>query len=190
MEDDLWWKTTFGGRRPLLEDDLWWKMIFGETRPSLEDDFRWRTTFRGRWPLVEANLQWKGPFGGRIYKHLIGLEGNILAGPLALKASEPTIISLSLYDVDRIHITASINRLLAKFLVQQPSLRWKFTNSEYNLRNINVPKNEDNLKNSNYLNHEDNLEFNKEDDPKEQEDFVNEDGHKRKWPQDWRWFPK
>ena len=22
LEDDLWWTTTFGGRRPLVEDDL------------------------------------------------------------------------------------------------------------------------------------------------------------------------
>ena len=29
MEDDLWWKTTFGGRQPSMEDDLWWKMTFG-----------------------------------------------------------------------------------------------------------------------------------------------------------------
>ena len=23
MEDDLWWKTTYDGRRLILEDDLW-----------------------------------------------------------------------------------------------------------------------------------------------------------------------
>ena len=27
VEDDLWWKTTFGGRQPMVEDDLWWKTI-------------------------------------------------------------------------------------------------------------------------------------------------------------------
>ena len=35
MEDNLWWKTTFDGRRPLMEDDL-----------------RWKTTFYGRQPLT------------------------------------------------------------------------------------------------------------------------------------------
>ena len=25
MEDDLLWKTAFGGRQPLVEDDLQWK---------------------------------------------------------------------------------------------------------------------------------------------------------------------
>ena len=28
VEEDLWWKTTFGERRPLAEDNLWWKMTF------------------------------------------------------------------------------------------------------------------------------------------------------------------
>ena len=28
MEDDLWWKTTFYGRWPLMKDDLWWKTTF------------------------------------------------------------------------------------------------------------------------------------------------------------------
>ena len=36
MEDELQWKTTFGGRRPPVE-----------------------TTFGGRQPLVEDDLQWK-----------------------------------------------------------------------------------------------------------------------------------
>ena len=29
MEDDLRWKTTFGGRRPRVEDKLRWKTTFG-----------------------------------------------------------------------------------------------------------------------------------------------------------------
>ena len=40
-EDDLRWKTTFGGRHPLVEDDLWWKMTCGGRRPSVEDDLHW-----------------------------------------------------------------------------------------------------------------------------------------------------
>ena len=28
MEDDLWWKTTIYGRKPLMEDNLRWKMTF------------------------------------------------------------------------------------------------------------------------------------------------------------------
>ena len=28
MEDNLWWKTIFDGRWPLMEDSLWWKTTF------------------------------------------------------------------------------------------------------------------------------------------------------------------
>ena len=34
MEDNLWWKTTFVGRQPLMEDDLWRKTTFNWRRPS------------------------------------------------------------------------------------------------------------------------------------------------------------
>ena len=40
MEDDLWRKTTFGGRQPLVEDELRWKTTFGGRQPSVEDNFR------------------------------------------------------------------------------------------------------------------------------------------------------
>ena len=40
VEDDLWWKMTFGGRRPLVEDDIWWKTTFRGRRPSVEDDLQ------------------------------------------------------------------------------------------------------------------------------------------------------
>ena len=38
MEDDLQWKTTFGGsgRRPLMEDNFWWKMTYRGRPPSVE----------------------------------------------------------------------------------------------------------------------------------------------------------
>ena len=42
MEDNLWWKTTFGGRRPLVEDDLWWKMTLGGRQPAVEHDLQWK----------------------------------------------------------------------------------------------------------------------------------------------------
>ena len=38
MEDDLRWRTTSCGRRPLVEDDFPWEMTFGGRRPSVEDD--------------------------------------------------------------------------------------------------------------------------------------------------------
>ena len=38
VEDDLQWKKTFGGRRPLVEDNFWCKMTFGVKRLSMEDD--------------------------------------------------------------------------------------------------------------------------------------------------------
>ena len=69
MEDNLRWKTTFGGRRSSMEDNLlWktpfhgrhlqWKMTFSGRRPSVEDDLRWKTIFSGRWPSVNRILNW------------------------------------------------------------------------------------------------------------------------------------
>ena len=58
VEDNLQWKTTFGGRRPSEEDDLRWKTTFGGRRPSGEDDLGWKTTFSGRQHSLEDNLWW------------------------------------------------------------------------------------------------------------------------------------
>ena len=55
MEDDLLWKTTFGGRQPLVEDNLQWKTTFFGRQPLIEDDRQWKTTFGGRQLLVEDN---------------------------------------------------------------------------------------------------------------------------------------
>ena len=52
MEDDLHWKTTFGGRQPSVEGDLWWKTTFSERRPSVEDDLWWKMT----WMCTELSL--------------------------------------------------------------------------------------------------------------------------------------
>ena len=67
VEDDLWWKTTFRGKRPLglttfgirqpfIEDNLRWKMTFGGRRPSVEDKLCWKMTFGERRPFVERQL--------------------------------------------------------------------------------------------------------------------------------------
>ena len=40
VEENFWWKMTFGGRQTLVEDDLWWKTTFGGRRPLVEDDIR------------------------------------------------------------------------------------------------------------------------------------------------------
>ena len=53
LEDDLWWKMTFGGRRPLVEDHFWWKTTFGGRQPLVEDDLWWKTAFGGKRLLVE-----------------------------------------------------------------------------------------------------------------------------------------
>ena len=49
-----------GGRRPSIppsmEDDLQWKTIFGGRHPSVEDDTLWKTTFDGRWPLCASSI--------------------------------------------------------------------------------------------------------------------------------------
>ena len=52
-----------GGRRPSVEDDLWGKVLFGGRRPSVQ----WKTTFGGRRPLVEDDLQWKTTFIGSLH---------------------------------------------------------------------------------------------------------------------------
>ena len=50
-----------GGRRPLVEDDLRWKTTSVGRRPLekplVEDDLRWKMTFSGRQPLVEDDLR-------------------------------------------------------------------------------------------------------------------------------------
>ena len=82
MEDDLWWKATFDGRRPLREDNLWGKTTFDWRRPLMEDglwgkmtfeglqplmeDYLWgKTNFEGRHPLMKDYLWWKATFDGR-----------------------------------------------------------------------------------------------------------------------------
>ena len=65
MEDDLRWKITFNGIRPSMEDNLWWKTCFNQRWPSTEDDLWWKTTFDRRQPSIEEDLHWKTPFDGR-----------------------------------------------------------------------------------------------------------------------------
>ena len=64
-KSDLWWKTTFGGRQPLVDDDCRWKTIVGGRRPLVEDDLWWKTTLSGRQLSVEDDLWWMMTFGGR-----------------------------------------------------------------------------------------------------------------------------
>ena len=83
MEDDLWRKTTFDGRRPrmarltfvsvcpfmLLQNNAFGlslcKTTFDGRRPLMEDHLWWKTAFDGRWPLMEDDLWWKTTFDGR-----------------------------------------------------------------------------------------------------------------------------
>ena len=44
MEVNLWWKTIFDGRRPLMEEDQWWKTTFDGRQILMEDD-RYRKRF-------------------------------------------------------------------------------------------------------------------------------------------------
>ena len=70
MEDDLWWKTTFDGRRPLteeafygrwplMEDNLWWMLTFDGRQPFMEDDLWWKTNFEEEELWFEHGLCWK-----------------------------------------------------------------------------------------------------------------------------------
>ena len=76
MEDDLWWKTTFDGRRTLMEDDLWWKMIFDGRQPLMEDNLWWKTVFDGRRPFIEDDFLGKITFEER--QPLMEDEGDLV----------------------------------------------------------------------------------------------------------------
>ena len=58
MEDTLWWKRTFDGRRHLMVDDFWWKATFDGRQPLTETDLWWKATFDGRQPLMEDDMWW------------------------------------------------------------------------------------------------------------------------------------
>ena len=47
-EDDIWWKTLFDGRQPLMEDDLRRKTTFDGRRSLTEDDLWQKTQLRRR----------------------------------------------------------------------------------------------------------------------------------------------
>ena len=62
MEDDLWWKTTYDGRRLMIEDDLWWKTTYDGRRLMMKEDneddlknkedlHRWKAHGAGHIPL-------------------------------------------------------------------------------------------------------------------------------------------
>ena len=55
--DDLWWKTTFGGKWSTVEDNLWWNPTFSGRLPAVEEKLQWKITLGGRRPLVEDNLE-------------------------------------------------------------------------------------------------------------------------------------
>ena len=102
MEDNLWCKRTFNGRKPLMEDnlcgkwilvedDLWRKMTFDGRQLFMEDNLRWKMTFDGRQPLMDDNLWWKTAFmkaniffyGKRpLWKTTFGWRWSLMEGPL------------------------------------------------------------------------------------------------------------
>ena len=45
--------TNKSGRRSLVEDNFWWRMTFGGRRSWVEDNLGWKTTFGGRHPSVD-----------------------------------------------------------------------------------------------------------------------------------------
>ena len=103
--DLIWWKTTFDrrsrfplmednseGRWPLIEEELWWKMTFGGRPPTVEDDFGERR------PSVEDNLWWKTKFGE------IGLDFNLSSQSIELALDWPTGTKLSNFALHTIKI--------------------------------------------------------------------------------------
>ena len=60
--ENLWWKSTFYGSRPLIENDFWCNSTFGWDDPK-------STAWNGRQPLTEYNNWWKTSSDGK--KHSI-----------------------------------------------------------------------------------------------------------------------
>ena len=61
MEDDLWWKTSFDRRQPLMEED------FDGGHPLMKDNLSWKKNFDGKHPLMldgTQSLMVCGTFGG------------------------------------------------------------------------------------------------------------------------------
>ena len=52
VEDNLWWKTTLGGRQIRVEEPLV-ETTLVERQPWVEDDLRWKMNFGGRRPSVD-----------------------------------------------------------------------------------------------------------------------------------------
>ena len=50
MEEDLWWKKTYDGRRLMMEDDFWWEMT--DTNADT-DTYTNTNTDGGGWLLVK-----------------------------------------------------------------------------------------------------------------------------------------
>ena len=67
VEDDLWWKTTFGGETAFRQGRrLRFDMLTVLTNIRSTMCYGgWKMTFCGRRPSVEDNLCWKMTFGGR-----------------------------------------------------------------------------------------------------------------------------
>ena len=82
MKDDLWWKTTFDKRWPLMEEDLWTKRTFDLRRPLKEEDFntaipRKATPFKMNMILkfmTTPKLAWHGC----MWQHASGGERNLV----------------------------------------------------------------------------------------------------------------
>ena len=68
IEDDLWWKTTYDGRRLMMEDKLWWKTTYDGRRLMMEDtedNLWWKKTYEGRRLMMEDASWWKTTYDGR-----------------------------------------------------------------------------------------------------------------------------
>ena len=91
-EDDLWWKTTFEERRPLLEDNLWRKRTFDERGPLMEDDL-WRKT---------TTFGWKTTFDKKKYLHLPILTATVQLTPNR-KSYQPSIQEIKFHMMEEMY---------------------------------------------------------------------------------------
>ena len=122
MKDTLQWKTTFGGRQPLVEDDLRWKTTSCGRRPSVEDDFPWKMTFDGRGPSVEDDKNSCVPF--LRFLAMTPTLSNSISFYTLIKTSESNLISFqqSCIIIKLLQINKFQYWILQQFLAFIPGL--------------------------------------------------------------------
>ena len=82
--------VIIGGRWPSVEDDLWWKTTFGRRQPLVEKYLRWKMTFCGRRPFVGRQPSVDDDLSGRtiLALFLVGFAALFIKGGLSCSAQK------------------------------------------------------------------------------------------------------